>query len=239
MSQTQAPPPNWPGVTLKVNDGTLQPSDVLPLRQSHPSEPVQVLRERYSRDGYVFLKGLLPRADMLRYREEYFKLLAPTGVLAPGTTYADGIFDTSKDKDSYPGVGSAKNLGECADSTAAAFVDLAVKAHTEPWYTEGLCKHPVLLGFIQEISGWGEDMLALRRTLLRNNTPGNKAIGVHYDQIFLRHGEPTAFTAWVPIGDVSLEGGGLIYMEDGMLRFFDPIGVRGLTVSRRQGRSGN
>ena len=57
--------------------------------------------------------------------------------------------------------------------------------------------------------------LPLQRTLLRNNTPGNKAIGVHYDQIFLRHGEPTSVTAWVPIGDVGIQGGGLIYMEKG------------------------
>lgn len=41
-----------------------------------------------------------------------------------------------------------------------------------------------------------------RQTLLRNSIPGTKAIGVHYDQIFLRHGEPTAITAWVPIGDM-------------------------------------
>ena len=50
---------------------------------------------------------------------------------------------------------------------------------------------------------------------MRNNIPGTKAIGVHYDQIFLRHGEPTAITAWVPIGDVSINGGGLIYLEKG------------------------
>ena len=52
-------------------------------------------------------------------------------------------------------------------------------------------------------------------TLLRNNTPGNKAIGVHYDQIFLRHGEDTSITAWVPMGDISLQGGGLMYLEKG------------------------
>lgn len=31
----------------------------------------------------------------------------------------------------------------------------------------------------------------------------------------MRHGEPTSITAWVPIGDISLEGGGLIYLEKG------------------------
>ncbi|KAH7054392.1 hypothetical protein B0J12DRAFT_738926 [Macrophomina phaseolina] len=72
-----------------------------------------------------------------------------------------------------------------------------------------------MLDFIRKFNGWGEDILPLRRTLLRNNTLGNKAIGVHYDQVFLKCGEQTAITAWVPIGDVSLVGGGLIYMEDG------------------------
>ena len=60
----------------------------------------------------------------------------------------------------------------------------------------------------------------MRRSLLRNNTPGNKAIGVHYDQIFLRKGEDTSVTAWVPIGDIGLTGGGLIYLENG--RFGPP-----------------
>jgi hypothetical protein len=51
----------------------------------------------------------------------------------------------------------------------------------------------------------------------RNNIPGTKPIGVHYDQIFLRYGEPTSVTAWVPIGDVKVNGGGLIYLEDGII----------------------
>lgn len=63
--------------------------------------------------------------------------------------------------------------------------------------------------------GWGDDTLGLARSLLRNNTPHNKAIGVHYDQIFLRHGEDTSITAWVPMGDIALDGGGLIYLENG------------------------
>ncbi|KAF9629381.1 putative phytanoyl- dioxygenase protein [Lasiodiplodia theobromae] len=207
--------PAWPGVDLKVNDGPLPASEVLPLQPSYPSKPLSVLRERYERDGVLFLKGLLPRDDVLRCREAYFNYLSPTGVLAPGSAAVDGIFYATKDRNMYPGVGAATNPGKKTDDTAATFVDLAIKAHTEPWYAEDLCKHPVLLDFIKKFSGWGEDTLALRRTLLRNNTPGNKAIGVHYDQIFLRYGEPTAITGWVPIGDVSLEGGGLIYMEDG------------------------
>jgi phytanoyl-CoA hydroxylase len=54
---------------------------------------------------------------------------------------------------------------------------------------------------------WG-----IRRTLLRNNTPGNDAIGVYYNKVFLRHGEDTAVTAGVPVGDVSEQDGGQIYL---------------------------
>lgn len=66
---------------------------------------------------------------------------------------------------------------------------------------------------MKRFSGWGDNTVLLKRTLLRNNIPGTKAIGVHYDQIFLRHGEATSITAWVPIGDIKVKGGGLMYLE--------------------------
>ncbi|MBE3041524.1 hypothetical protein IMZ48_02870 [Candidatus Bathyarchaeota archaeon] len=116
------------------------------------------------------------------------------------------------------------------------FGDLAIGAHNEGWYKKDLCQHPALRSFVAEMTGWGENTHGLTRTLLRNNMPGNKAVGVHYDQIFLRHGDDRAITAWVPIGklltltsrssksslltrvpigDVKIDGGGLMYLEKG------------------------
>jgi hypothetical protein len=157
---------------------------------------------------------------VLQAREEYFKLLSPSGVLKPGTQPVEGIFDDTKDKLDFPGIGAGaadangRPTGPHPD-VATKFVDLALQAHTEPWYNQVFCRHPALLDYVSRLTGWGEDTLGIRRTLLRNNTPGNKAIGVHYDQIFLRYGEDTAVTAWVPMGDVSRQGGGLIYLEQG------------------------
>ena len=94
------------------------------------------------------------------------------------------------------------------------FVDLALQAHTEHWYAEDFCEHPVLSGFIAKLTGWGDNTLMFRRSLLRNNIPGAHAIGVHYDQIFLRHGDVSNLTAWCPMGDIRVNGGGLIYLED-------------------------
>jgi len=205
------------GEKLYVNDGLLLPGQVGPLKESSLDLPIEELRRRYDQDGYLFLKGLLPRDDVLKARAEYFRMLAPSGVLKPGTTPVEGIFDDQKDASDFPGIGAgaAGGNGKPGGESAEKFVDLALEAHYAEWYKEQFCKHPVLKDAVARISGWGENTFAVRRSLLRNNTPGNKAIGVHYDQIFLRHGEPTSFTAWVPMGDIGLTGGGLIYLENG------------------------
>ncbi|KAJ4389805.1 hypothetical protein N0V93_007277 [Gnomoniopsis smithogilvyi] len=124
----------------------------------------------------------------------------------------------------YTGLGAGQHTGGSngrpgASETAAAFIDAALRQHTAPWYWheegKGFAQHPALRKFVEKFTGWGDKTKPVLRTLLRNNTPGNKAIGVHYDQTFMRYGEPTSVTAWVPIGDISLEGGGLIYLENG------------------------
>jgi phytanoyl-CoA hydroxylase len=213
--------PSLHGEKLYVNDGLLRPAQVGEMKPSSPSMPIDELRRRYNEDGYLYLKGLLPKQDVLHAREEYFKMLSPSGVLKPGTAAVDGIFDPSKDAADFPGIGAGATSGNGRPGaeTAETFVYLALEAHYADWYKEKFCKHPVLKEFIARMTGWGDDTLAIRRSLLRNNTPGNKAIGVHYDQIFLRHGEPTSVTAWIPIGDISLTGGGLIYLENGTLKY--------------------
>lgn len=201
---------------LFVTDGLLEPERIARLRPSDPSAPIEELRKRLAEDNYLFLKGLLPRSDVLKAREAYFNFLSPSGVLKPGTKPVEGIFDSAKDIAGFPGIGSGatgKN-GKPGGEEAAAFVDLALQAHTEDWYAEDFCKHPALRDFIARLSGWGDNTLQFRRSLLRNNIPGAHAIGVHYDQIFLRYGEVSNLTAWCPMGDIKLNGGGLIYLEN-------------------------
>ncbi|KAF2730542.1 hypothetical protein EJ04DRAFT_444901 [Polyplosphaeria fusca] len=221
MPHAQSPePPKVPtlnGCHLHVNDGLLRPDQVSWLKHSTLDLPLSELQRRYHEDGYVLIKHLLPRADVLKAREEYFQMLAPCGVLKPDTAPIDGIFDPANDPLDFPGIGAGMEggNGKPGGETGEKFVDIALAAHYAEWYKETFCKHPVLKDMVAKLSGWGENTLGVKRSLIRNNTPGNKAIGVHYDQIFLRHGEPTSMTAWVPIGDISLAGGGLIYLENG------------------------
>ena len=200
---------------IHVNDGPLWPDEYALLVPSDPATvPMDELRRRLRDNGYLYLKGLLPREDVLASRRAYFSYLEPSGVLKPGSDPVDGIFDDAKDVGEFPGIG----VGRLEDMAPQAqeFVSRALSAHSQPWYTQDLCKHPILLDFMARFTGWGpEHTLPLERTLLRNNIPQTKAIGVHYDQIFLRYGEPTSITVWVPMGDVDLCGGGLIYLEGG------------------------
>lgn len=203
---------------LFVNDGQLDSSQIGYLRPSTLNLSLDELRHRFEEDGYLFVKHLLPRDTVLRTREQYFKFLDPSGLLKPGTKPIDGIFDNEKDRLAFPGVGAGAAGGNGHPGPhAAKFIDRALEAHYQDWYSEDFCKHPALKDFVAKLTDWGSNTTAFTRTLIRNNVPGNKAIGVHYDQIFLRYGEPTSITAWVPIGDIQLDGGGLIYLEKGHL----------------------
>lgn len=230
---------------LFVNDGRLEPESMGLLKPTTLETPIEEIQRRYKEDGYVFVKGLLPREDVLRARQKYFELLAPTGVLQPGTKPVQGIFNSSQDRLNFPGIGAGtpNSTDEHGRTTgpnievARLFGDLALQAHSEEWYKEDLCKHPALREFVAKMTGWMQNTLGIRRTLLRNNMPGNKAIGVHYDQIFLRHGEDTFVTAWVPIGDIKIDGGGLIYLEKGLSSFLMLRPT--LTLSRPPTRRGD
>ena len=224
-----------PAPSLAVNDGPLTADDIGELTTSTTDLPLAELRDRYRREGYLLVKNLLPREDVLQARASYFSMMGPTGVLERDTPVVEGRFNHSeRTPDEFPGIGagsSGKNARPGDVRAAQLFVDLALSAHFAPWYADVFCKHPALLEFVAELTGWGDATLPLKRSLLRNNVPGTKPIGVHYDQIFLRYGEESNITAWVPMGDVALEGGGLIYLEDSKL--LDRVN-RSINASRSQ-----
>ncbi|KAL1857562.1 hypothetical protein Daus18300_010321 [Diaporthe australafricana] len=206
-----------------VNDGRLERERIGIIRPTTLDTPLEEMRRRYKEDGHLLVKGLVPREDVLTARRKYFEMLEPTGFLKPGSKPIEGRFNTEIDPLNFPGVGagvkgSTDERGRTTGpdpETARLFGDLALKAHGEHWYKEDFCKHPAIHEFVAKLMGWGDSTHGITRTLLRNNTPGNKAIGVHYDHIFLRYGEDTFITGWVPIGDIKIDGGGLIYLEKG------------------------
>ena len=86
--------------------GRLPPECIGFVRPTTLDTPMEEIRRRYREDGHVLVKGVLPREDVLKAREKYFELLAPTGVLAPGTSAREGIFNTALDRRNFPGIGA-------------------------------------------------------------------------------------------------------------------------------------
>jgi phytanoyl-CoA hydroxylase len=121
--------------------------------------PLEEMRRRFEEDGYIFVKNVMPREDVLDMREAYFAHLAPTGILKPGTSPRDGLFNEGEDPIAHNGVGGT-DLPE--DKTRVQKLE---EAHTMPFYLTFL-EHPKLRHFIREFMGWKNDVL-ITRTMLR------------------------------------------------------------------------
>jgi len=161
------------------------------LAPSDPAEGLAALRSRYDSEGYLWLRSLLPRAAVLEFRRHVFAQFAEFGLLAEGSDPVEG-----RTSDRLADAASRGRLMELVRSSAF----------------ESFCLMPELWRFIDRLIG-GNSTLH-RRKILRFTRPGDPgATGAHYDLIYLRAGTDRLVTAWIPIGDVPVRMGGLLYLE--------------------------
>ncbi|MDI1489164.1 MAG: hypothetical protein OHK93_008442 [Ramalina farinacea] len=193
-------------LTVKGIKGDIDDQHIGRLRPTPKDAPLSELKQQLDEDGYLFIKNLIPRDDVLHVRQKYFEHYSPTGILLPGTNPVDGVFNATTDPAYHAGLG-AGNLPSSEDD-----VEKLISAHVLPDYLKFL-DHPDLRAMVRALMNWDREIL-LRRTLLRHNIPHGLSTGVHYDKLFLRDGGAYFLTAWVPIGDIALNGGGLIYLSD-------------------------
>ncbi|KAM0715250.1 hypothetical protein Q7P37_008748 [Cladosporium fusiforme] len=192
---------------MAFNNGDRLDYNKVGLMQPTPKDaPLEEMRRKLKETGYVFVKNLIPREDVLRVRESYFAKMAEAGMLKPDSNPRDGIFNTSMPPDAAAGIGSV------SEDRLDQVTQKCLEAHHAPEYLEFL-QHPSLRDFIKQFMQWEQDVLCTR-TLLRHSVPNAKSTGIHYDKIFLRVGEADFLTAWVPIGDIAMNGGGLSYLEN-------------------------
>jgi ectoine hydroxylase-related dioxygenase (phytanoyl-CoA dioxygenase family) len=149
------------------------------------------LREVFEAEGYLWLKGFLDRAEVLEFRRYVFRAFADTGLLSPGSDPVDGLAGVAEGEDL-----ARRRLMEVVRS--AAF--------------EAFCLSPRLWRFMDDFLH-GLSYLH-KRKLLRFTRPGQAfSTPAHYDLVYLRGGTDRLVTAWIPVGDVPVEMGGLIYLE--------------------------
>jgi ectoine hydroxylase-related dioxygenase (phytanoyl-CoA dioxygenase family) len=178
--------------TLESNHYTLSPSLLGALEPSQPTHPVGELREQYQAQGYLWLQGLLPRAEVEAFRRYFFRAFEDTGLLAPHSDPVEGRWSGQAEDRKM----AAKRLMEVVRSAAY----------------ESFCLHPRLWQFLEGFLG-GPAYLH-KRKIIRYTKPGDQsATGAHYDLVYLRGGTDRFCTVWIPIGDCPIEMGGLVYLE--------------------------
>lgn len=144
------------------------------------------LRERMAREGYLYLPGYLDREAVLAARRGVTDRLAAEGLTDPA----------------YPADEAVAPPG----STLAFKPDLA--HDNAPLHD--LLYGARMLGFYEHFLGG--PVRHFDFTWMRAVAPG-RATAPHGDVVFMGRGTHDLYTAWVPLGDVDYQLGGLIVLE--------------------------
>ncbi|RSL79619.1 hypothetical protein BHE90_011979 [Fusarium euwallaceae] len=198
-------------LSLESNFGPMEPDTIGYLQPTTLDTPLEVMHERFEGDGYLFIKGCISKETSLACRRDYFTHMAPSGLLKKGTESVEGIFSGADTRKYLPPGNLRRLFGLKDDPESDKYVELMISAHEADFYVE-FCKNKELRDFVSCFTGWKNPQM-LQRTMLRAFVPNSELTPVHFDQMYLRAGPPTSLTAWIPIGNVSLEGGGLMYLE--------------------------
>ena len=151
------------------------------------------LAGRLRRDGYLFLRGLLPRDAVLEVRRRLLEKAAAGGWLDPAHPVEAGIANT------------AESCKDPEDRYMRVFRDL--------WVDEALHRlrtHRNVLTMFESI--FGEPALAHPMFVQRNIFPQSEIFdfttGAHQDKVHI--GGATNHAMWVPLGDCPREKGTLV-----------------------------
>jgi hypothetical protein len=173
------------------------PGRFAPLRDSTAllDDPA-ALCERFSLDGYLYLRGVLDRRDVLGLRAAYFSLFGH-GYLQPGTAAVDGIWSG----ESLPGLPAHGVAGHPAHRMVRSrlFARFAANPRLER---------------LAEIVLGEPEVMRLPRQILRHYHKGPVSSRAHTDFDYLDRGSDHVVTMWIPVGDCPVPTGGLIYLEN-------------------------
>jgi ectoine hydroxylase-related dioxygenase (phytanoyl-CoA dioxygenase family) len=152
----------------------------------------RALRTRLDRDGYLFVRGLLPAKTILSVRERLLVNAAAGGWLDPESPVQAGI---------------ANPAAACKDPE-----DRYMRVFRTLWMDEELHRlrvHPAVVALFTRI--FGEPALAHPMFVQRNIFPQTDEFdfttGAHQDRVHI--GGATSYALWMPLGDCPREKGAL------------------------------
>ena len=152
---------------------------------------VGALRARMRQDGYLFVRGLLPRDAVANVQRQVATLARDGGWLA-----ADAPVEAAR----------ADLAGFCVDPEPRYLDVLRRINHLEDYHA--LKHHPALTGFLEGL--FGGPILAHPRVLCRNIFPARAEFTTKAHQDFPNvQGTEEVYTAWIPLIDIPIQTGPL------------------------------
>ena len=154
------------------------------------------LRARMKAEGYLYLPGLLNRAEVLEARRTVTERLLAAGHLDPASPPMQAIAPPDTEVSFQPDARKDRNVPEVAKDNAELFKVL---------YTG-----PMIEFFTRFLGG---PVRHYDFTWFRAVAPGAGSLP-HCDLPYMGRGTHNLYTAWTPIGDVDFAQGGLIVLEE-------------------------
>lgn len=144
-------------------------------------DDMPALRERFAEDGYLLIRGMHPRAEILGVRQKMLEILDGNDRIDRAYPLDDAQIKTGTGSSFRGGIGDAE--GFCAT-----------------------VEHPRLMKFFANYLA-GEPMTFDFKWTREVGT--GEATGAHLDAVYMGRGTPNLFTCWTPWGDVEPEQGTL------------------------------
>lgn len=142
---------------------------------------------RLETDGYLYVPGFFEREDILAVRAELTSRLGAQGLLAPGGDPREAVWNPGRRTAFNPDLGQNNPL------------------------MDGVVFGTELLGFYEAL--FAEPVLHFDFKWIRAIGPG-PGTQPHCDLVYMGRGTRNLLTCWIPYGDVPLELGGLIVLEN-------------------------
>jgi hypothetical protein len=168
---------------------TLDPEHLGLLEDSSADRhDMPTLRTRMHEKGYLLMRGLLDRDEVMEGRKWMLNMLAATGRLEPGSDPMDAIAPTNKETHNWFDPGLAKNN--------PPLLKVLYSGRMMQFWADF----------------YGEKPLHFDFTWVRTVPPG-WGTPCHADVPYMGRGTHELSTAWTPIGDVDFVQGGLMILE--------------------------
>jgi hypothetical protein len=147
----------------------------------------ETLREHLDRNGYLYLPGFFERDGVMAVRASLTERLADQGLLNPDFPHIEAIWNPERRTVFKPDLAQNNSV------------------------LQGLVFGDRLLRFYETL--FGEAVRHFDYTWIRAVGPG-MGTHPHCDLVYMGRGTHDLLTCWIPYGDVPLDLGGLIILED-------------------------